>query len=196
MRALPFFASALALLAGSLASAVAQRPGAFGEGRDHPAIRYTTAPVNDPVHRLNVALESGAATLAFDQAAGGYLRSVLGALEIPVASQVLAFAETSLQARKINRGNPRAIYFNDTVAVGWVRGGDVLEVASHDPQQGVIFYTLPTTAQAALASRATTRAWPATCRGTPWRCRGWSCRRSSRARASATTPTAGSSITG
>lgn len=148
MRALPFFASALALLAGSLVSAVAQRPGAFGEGRDHPAIRYTSAPVTDPVARLDQALASGAATLSFDEAAGGYLRSVLTALDVPVSSQVLAFAETSLQARKIRRDNPRAIYFNDTVAVGWVRGGDVLEVASHDPQQGVIFYTLPTTPQA------------------------------------------------
>jgi hypothetical protein len=38
--------------------------------------------------------------------------------------------------------NPRAIYFNDTVAVGWVRGGAVLEVTAHDPAQGVIFYAL------------------------------------------------------
>ena len=59
------------------------------------------------------------------------------------SQQILAFAETSLQASKIRRDNPRAIYFNDTTSVAWVRGGDVLEVAAYDPQQGAIFYTLP-----------------------------------------------------
>ena len=38
--------------------------------------------------------------------------------------------------------NPRALYFNDTVSVGWVRGGEVLEFAAQDPRQGTIFYTL------------------------------------------------------
>jgi hypothetical protein len=38
--------------------------------------------------------------------------------------------------------NPRALFFNDTVAVGWVRGAPVLEIAALDPRQGVIFYTL------------------------------------------------------
>ncbi|MFY9690288.1 MAG: hypothetical protein WAJ86_10155, partial [Candidatus Acidiferrales bacterium] len=33
-------------------------------------------------------------------------------------------------------------YFNDSVAVGWVRGGPIVEVAAEDPTQGVIFYTL------------------------------------------------------
>jgi hypothetical protein len=37
--------------------------------------------------------------------------------------------------------NPRALFFNDNVAVGWVRGGFV-EVASQDPQNGVIFYAI------------------------------------------------------
>ena len=49
------------------------------------------------------------------------------------------------QAHRINPDNPRAIYFNDTVAVGWVRGGDVLEVASLDPTQGVLFFSIDQT---------------------------------------------------
>jgi hypothetical protein len=36
----------------------------------------------------------------------------------------------------------RALYFADDVYVGWVPGGDVLEFAAQDPQQGVIFYTM------------------------------------------------------
>jgi hypothetical protein len=37
---------------------------------------------------------------------------------------------------------PRAIYHSDDVTVGYVRGGDVLEVVSVDPQLGAVFYTL------------------------------------------------------
>lgn len=127
----------------SLASAIAQRPGAFGGDRDHPAIAYSTAAVNDPVAELNRKLADGSATLTFDEAGAGYLKSVLEALQIPVSSQMLAFAETSLQAKKINKGNPRAAYFKDDVAVAWVRNGDVLEMAGQDPRQGTVLYTLP-----------------------------------------------------
>jgi hypothetical protein len=127
----------------SLALAAAQRPGAFGGDRDHPAIAYSTATVNDPVAGLNRKLADGSVTLTFDEAGAGYLKSVLEALRIPVSSQMLAFAETSLQAKKINKANPRAVYFKDDVAVAWVRNGDVLEMAGQDPRQGTVFYTLP-----------------------------------------------------
>jgi hypothetical protein len=59
---------------------------------------------------------------------------------------VLVYSQTSFQAPKINRANPRAIYFNDRAAVGFVRGGDLLEVAVQDPKQGTVFYALPQTA--------------------------------------------------
>jgi hypothetical protein len=59
-----------------------------------------------------------------------------------VSSQVLVFSKTSFQAPRIGPNNPRAIYFNDTVSVGWVRTGPVLELVAHDPKQGAIFYTL------------------------------------------------------
>lgn len=127
----------------SLASAIAQRPGAFAGDRDHPAIAYSTAAVNDPVAELNRKLADGSVTLTFDETGAGYLKSVLEALQIPVSSQMLAFAETSLQAKKINKANPRAVYFKDDVAVAWVRNGDVLEMAGQDPRQGTILYTLP-----------------------------------------------------
>ena len=67
---------------------------------------------------------------------------MLGALGIPLESQVVVFSETSVQAELITSKNPRALFFDDSVAVGWVRGADTLELAAHDPQQGVIFYTL------------------------------------------------------
>src|SRR5215510_10233905 len=86
-------------------------------------------------------MQSGAASLTFDPA-NGYLRSVLEALKITVESQALVFSQSSFQAPLINVLNPRAVYFGDTVAVGWVRGGRILEVAAQDPAQGVIFYEL------------------------------------------------------
>jgi hypothetical protein len=70
------------------------------------------------------------------------LRSALEALQIPVDSQLLVFSRASLQRRRINEQNPRALFFNDRVALGWVRDGDVLEVATHDASAGVVFYTL------------------------------------------------------
>jgi hypothetical protein len=134
--------------AASLASAWAQRPGAFGGARDHPAIAYSTAAVSDAVAALNRRLASGETTLSFDPDSGGYLRAVLDALQVPVASQMLAFAETSQQASKIRRDNPRAVYFNDVASVAWIRGSDLLELAAQDASQGVVFYTLTQSAAA------------------------------------------------
>ena len=132
-------AGLLAALAAGVASG--QRGGVFRESRDHPAIRYTDGARSDAVTALNEAVRSGAVELAFDPASG-YLRSVLDALDIPIESQVTVFSETSFQARWVTPENPRALYFNDTVAVGWVRDADVLEIASLDPVQGVGFYSL------------------------------------------------------
>ena len=131
-------------------AALAQRSDAFSASRDHDAIAYSKAPVSNAVTRLTDRLREGAATLTFESDSG-YLRSLLSALDIPVESQVLVFSPTSFQASRISRSNPRAIYFNDHVAVGFVRGGDILEIAVQDPQQGTIFYTLPQTASSTLA---------------------------------------------
>jgi hypothetical protein len=38
--------------------------------------------------------------------------------------------------------NPLTIFFNDSVAVAWVRGEWTVEVAAEDPRQGVIFYQI------------------------------------------------------
>lgn len=119
----------------------AQRRDAFVASRDHPAIRYSTADTSDPIAQLNRRLEAGEASLTFEEGSG-YLRSLLKALNVPVESQMLVFSQTSFQAPLINFHNPRAVYYTDTAAVGWVRGGEILEVAGQDPEQGVIFYAL------------------------------------------------------
>src|SRR5215475_12804520 len=112
----------------------------FTNWTNHPAVAYRSAPAGDPVSQLSQALQSGSLQLT---AAGpsGYLQSVLKALNVPVESQIVVFARDSVQLARITPTNPRALFFNDSVAVGWVRGGFV-ELASQDPRNGVIFYAL------------------------------------------------------
>jgi hypothetical protein len=125
----------------SVAILDAQRRDAFVASRDHASIQYSSAPTADRVARLNERLRQGTASLRFD-APAGYLNAVLEALDVPRESQMLVFSPTSLQSDRISVLNPRAVYFSDTVLVGWVRGGDLLEVAAQDPRQGMIFYGL------------------------------------------------------
>jgi len=108
---------------------------------DHAAIQYPTRSTNDPVARLQQKLDSGAVKLDFD-AKFGYLPSLLKHLGINIDSQMLVFSKTSFQGPKISPKKPRALYFGDDVAVGFVQGGDVMEFAASDPTQGVVFYTL------------------------------------------------------
>ena len=123
------------------ASALADLSGSYVVPLDDPAIEYATRPVSDPVSMLQQRLEKGEAKLEFNPVFG-YLPSVLRNLNTPISSQMLVFSKTSFQAPRIYPRIPRALYFNDNVSVGWVRGGDVLEIASVDPRQGIIFYTI------------------------------------------------------
>ena len=139
----PLLAIALGvfLLAGMRASVDAQRAGTFMGSPDDAAIKYSTAPVNNVVVDVNRKLQDGALQFTFDSRSG-YLRSALEAFQLPLDSQLLVFSRVSLQGKRISDQNPRALYFNDRVALGWVRGGDLLEVAAHDVTQGIVFYTL------------------------------------------------------
>ena len=123
------------------ALAWADLTGPFVAPLEHPAIEYSARASTDPIAALNQRIQDGQVELKFD-GASGYLRSVLDALHIPVESQMLVFSKTSFQAPRINPRNPRSLFFNDSVVVGWVRGGDILEIAAEDPRQGVMFYLL------------------------------------------------------
>lgn len=104
-------------------------------------INYNTAPTHDPVKLLQTGIESGETVLDYDDE-HGYLKAVLDHLDVPVSSQMLVFSKTSFQLRRITAQRPRAVYFNDDVYIGWVQGGDVLEMSSVDPEQGAVFYTI------------------------------------------------------
>ncbi|MEM7783331.1 MAG: hypothetical protein AAF623_08265 [Planctomycetota bacterium] len=104
-------------------------------------ILYSSSDFNDRVARLIQKLKVNEETIQWD-AEHGWLPDLLMKLEIPTSSQTLVFSKTSQQHRKINPANPRAIYFNDDVYLGYVPNGDFLEIASVDPVQGAAFYTL------------------------------------------------------
>ena len=57
-------------------------------------------------------------------------------------SQTLVYSKTSLQQSAISPRTPRAIYFSDDVAIGFVPDGDAIEMAAVDPRQGVMLYRL------------------------------------------------------
>jgi hypothetical protein len=140
--------TALGAWAAALAAAslVAQSPPVppVDRGRlaAHLGIEYETRPTSDRVSRLNGALARGEAVLAAD-ASTGYLRSLLDVLGISPESQLLVFSKTGIQRDRTGPRTPRALYFDESVVVGYIPGAPELEVAAHDPQQGVVFYTLP-----------------------------------------------------
>ena len=115
----------------------------FFATRRHPAIDYDQ-PTTDVVAGLIRRMDEGTVTLRWD-GRGGYLGSVLEALQLPVASQSVLFSKTSLQQHYISPSNPRAIFFSDNVIVAFIRNAPLLEIAALDPRQGMIFYALEQT---------------------------------------------------
>src|SRR5438128_12351993 len=92
----------------------------------------------DRFTQLKPALEAG--QIELDRSSEkAFVASLLKALDIPVSSQMLVFSTTSLQLSLISPSNPRALYFNDDIYVGYVPGGRI-EVLSIDPELGAIFY--------------------------------------------------------
>ena len=60
-------------------------------------------------------------------------------LKLDKDTQVLVFSKTSLQRRAVSYNNPRALYFNESVYLGWMPNGRI-EIASFDPELGPLFY--------------------------------------------------------
>lgn len=121
-----------------LALSVSYLPAQTYSDFDLPPFSYWEKPPRDPFTRLKERLETGQAKLDHS-APKAYLLSLLAALDVPVSSQSMVISATSLQSRLINPTNPRAIYFNEETYVGYVPGGRT-EVASMDPELGMVFY--------------------------------------------------------
>lgn len=90
---------------------------------------------------LNQRLANGDEQLEWEQTRGR-LRALLKALAVPASSQTLVFSKTSLQRHRVSPKNPRALYFNDDVYIGWIPGAASLEVVVGDAKLGLAFYSL------------------------------------------------------
>lgn len=104
-------------------------------------INYGSTQSNDAVAQLMRKIEAGDVKLEFNPRFG-WLPALLKQLDIHSESQVLVFSKTSLQLHRIGPRQPRAIYFNDDIYVGYCQNGDVLEIGATDPELGAVFYTI------------------------------------------------------
>jgi hypothetical protein len=115
---------------------------------NQPTIDYYDRKRDDAIASLQEKLERGRLSLEYRPSERGYLPAVLKALDINVDSQVLVFAKNSFQPSLIGPKAPRAIFFNDQVAIASVKNSDFLEIAALDSKQGVNFYAMPNTSAA------------------------------------------------
>lgn len=104
-------------------------------------IKYSRNKPTDAIAKLSAELAAGEKKLTWEDD-HGYLKSLLNQLKIPPSSQTLVFSKTSFQRSRISPRTPRALYFNDDVYIGWVLGGDFIEVSTADPNLGAVFYSL------------------------------------------------------
>jgi hypothetical protein len=108
---------------------------------EQPPISYSTTQPADDAAKMIDAVQRGEVKLAHDNERG-YLDAILRQLKIPTSSQTLVFSKTSFQRDLISPTRPRALYFNDDTYIGYVPGGEVIEIASVDPKLGTNFYTV------------------------------------------------------
>jgi hypothetical protein len=105
---------------------------------DQPPHDYWNRPLADHFTRLKEDVEAGRVVLD-GSGEKPFLLSLLRALDVPATSQMLVFSTTSLQLRLITPANPRALFFNEDVYIGYIPGGRI-EVVSLDPALGGIYY--------------------------------------------------------
>lgn len=117
---------------------------ASAEAADLDLETYRKTTASGPVETVRRALGDGRTTLEFE-GESGYLRALLRELQVPATSQLLVASKTSPNKQRISPRNPRALFFNDAVAVAYVPGAEAIEIAAADPRLGIAFYTVQQT---------------------------------------------------
>lgn len=109
-----------------------------GPDYEQPPVAYSATASADALALLQGRIAAGG--LSFAGGEKRALQTLLAALGVPVESQMLVFSKTSLQRGRIRPERPRALFFSDSVYVGWVPGG-LMEVTAVDPRLGPVFYS-------------------------------------------------------
>lgn len=134
-----------ALMLTALLSAIglaAAEPGAKPQpAADTEMAGYKSTAASGTVEALHARMERNEARLEFSSP-HGYLPALMRELKVSPTSQLLVASKTSPNKHYISPKNPRALYFNDSVALAYVPGADMIEVAAADPKLGVVFYTI------------------------------------------------------
>jgi hypothetical protein len=99
---------------------------------------YFTRKPQDPMSLLMEKIDTREVKIT-EENGKPLVERLLRELKLDKDTQVLVFSKTSLQKRAVSYRNPRAIYFNESVYLGWMPNGRV-EVASFDPEIGPLFY--------------------------------------------------------
>ena len=104
---------------------------------EKPPINYSHTQPQDAIARL--VRRIAAKEVALQGSDQEIVRGVLRELGISPESQAVVFSRTSLQSGLIRPAHPRALYFSDSVYLGWVPGG-LVEAVAIDPALGPVFY--------------------------------------------------------
>ncbi len=115
------------------------------ETYEQPPINYSTTTPRDALAKIQTRVAAG--ELKWTGRGKEIVQSLLRELRIPVESQLLVFSKTSFQRQRIRPDHPRALYFSDTIYVGWLPSG-LVEIAAIDPQLGPVFYSFDPNADA------------------------------------------------
>ncbi len=110
-------------------------------GPDAEQAGYKATAATGAVEALRSRIERQEVKLEFSPTQG-YLPALLRELKVPATSQLLVASKTSANKNYISPKNPRALYFSDSVALAFVPGAEMIEVAATDPKLGAVFYTL------------------------------------------------------
>ena len=100
--------------------------------------QYLEKEPRDPFSKIMKSLEQGEGPNDYGNEME-YIEALLAKLKISKHSQQLVFSTTSLQLSRISPRNPRAIYFNEDLYLGYVPGGQI-EIIGIDPGIGAIPY--------------------------------------------------------
>lgn len=108
---------------------------------DEDTINYSAATPHNAISELQRRIDSGEVKLQFDPKFG-YLPSLLKELKVPASSQMLVFSKTSLQRERISPKNPRSLFYNDDVYIGYIPGAPLTELSVADSKLGGVFYSI------------------------------------------------------